>query len=50
LVPGPSFETGSIKHACDFNGYYGGKARLPVLPLTAAQKEDVEALMAGIRN
>lgn len=39
-----------IKHACDFNGYYGGRARLPLLPLTAAQKEEVEMLMAGIRN
>jgi len=39
-----------IKHACDFNGYYGGRARLPALPLSGAQKEEVEALMAGIRN
>ena len=39
-----------LKHAMDFNGYYGGLARLPLLPLTAALKADVERLMADIRN
>jgi 4-hydroxy-2-oxoglutarate aldolase len=39
-----------IKHACDFNGYYGGRARLPQLPLSAAQKSEIEVLLAGIRN
>ncbi|MGA7108964.1 MAG: dihydrodipicolinate synthase family protein [Terracidiphilus sp.] len=39
-----------VKHACDFNGFYGGKPRLPLLPLTSAQKNEVEALLAGIRN
>jgi len=39
-----------LKYAMDFNGYYGGPARLPFLPLTAALKHEVEQLMADIRN
>jgi dihydrodipicolinate synthase/N-acetylneuraminate lyase len=39
-----------IKYACDLNGYYGGPMRLPLLPLTAEQKAEVEQLIAGIRN
>jgi len=39
-----------IKYACDFNGYYGGYARRPLLPLIAEQKQEIEALLAGIRN
>jgi len=39
-----------IKYACDYNGFYGGHARLPLLPLTAAEKKEVEALLAGIRS
>jgi hypothetical protein len=34
----------------DFNGYYGGLARLPLLPLTADLKNEVEGLLADIRN
>lgn len=39
-----------IKHGMDFNGYYGGPARLPFLPLTADGKKEVEQLLADIRN
>jgi len=39
-----------IKYACDFNGYYGGKPRAPLLPLNADEKAEVERLMAQIRN
>ena len=39
-----------IKYAMDLNGYYGGVSRLPLLPLTAEQKAEVERLMADIRN
>jgi 4-hydroxy-2-oxoglutarate aldolase len=38
------------KYAMDLNGYYGGPVRLPLLPLTADQKADVERLMANIKN
>jgi dihydrodipicolinate synthase/N-acetylneuraminate lyase len=40
----------AIKYAMDFNGYYGGPARLPLLPLTAEVKEEVERLLSDIRN
>jgi dihydrodipicolinate synthase/N-acetylneuraminate lyase len=39
-----------MKHALDFNGYFGGPSRLPLLPLTADLKAEVEQLMADIRN
>ncbi len=39
-----------IKYGMDFNGYYGGTSRLPLLPLTAALRQEVEQLLADIRN
>ena len=39
-----------IKYAMDLNGYYGGPARLPFLPLTGDQKKVVEETMANLRN
>lgn len=39
-----------IKYAMDFNGYFGGMPRLPLLPLTGEQKLEVESLLASIRN
>jgi dihydrodipicolinate synthase/N-acetylneuraminate lyase len=39
-----------VKYACDFNGYYGGRARAPLLPVTAAEKTEIESLLAEIRN
>jgi 4-hydroxy-2-oxoglutarate aldolase len=39
-----------VKYAMDFNGYYGGPVRLPLLPLTADLKTEIEHLMADIRN
>jgi 4-hydroxy-2-oxoglutarate aldolase len=39
-----------FKYGMDFNGYYGGPSRLPLLPLTGAVKSDVEGLLADIRN
>jgi 4-hydroxy-2-oxoglutarate aldolase len=38
------------KYAMDLNGYFGGPVRLPLLPLTADLKAEVEGLMADIRN
>jgi dihydrodipicolinate synthase/N-acetylneuraminate lyase len=40
----------AIKYAMDFNGYYGGPPRLPLLPLNAELKSEVERLLANIRN
>jgi dihydrodipicolinate synthase/N-acetylneuraminate lyase len=39
-----------VKYACDFNGYYGGRARSPLLSLTAEEKAEVEGLLAEMRN
>jgi dihydrodipicolinate synthase/N-acetylneuraminate lyase len=39
-----------LKYACDFNGYYGGRTRAPLLPVTGTEKAEIEALLAGIRN
>lgn len=40
----------AVKYGCDFNGYFGGYPRQPLLPLTADQKREVEDLLAEIRN
>ena len=39
-----------VKYAMDFNGIYGGPPRLPLLPLTADKKAEIEQLLANIRN
>lgn len=40
----------AVKYAMDLNGYYGGLPRLPLLPLTGAQKADVETQMEAFPN
>jgi 4-hydroxy-2-oxoglutarate aldolase len=39
-----------VKYGMDFNGYFGGPARLPLLPLTGEVKSEVEQLLADVRN
>jgi dihydrodipicolinate synthase/N-acetylneuraminate lyase len=39
-----------IKHGMDFNGYFGGPSRLPLLPLTGELKAEIEGLLADVRN
>ncbi|HZR29700.1 MAG TPA: dihydrodipicolinate synthase family protein [Terriglobales bacterium] len=39
-----------IKYGLDLNGYYGGPPRLPLLPVTADVKQEVEKLLADVRN
>jgi dihydrodipicolinate synthase/N-acetylneuraminate lyase len=39
-----------VKYAMDYNGFFGGTVRLPLLPLTADKKAEVEGLLEGIRN
>jgi 4-hydroxy-2-oxoglutarate aldolase len=39
-----------VKYACDLNGYYGGLPRLPLLPLTAAERDQVEQSLRNIRQ
>jgi 4-hydroxy-2-oxoglutarate aldolase len=39
-----------VKYGMDFNGYFGGQARLPLLPLTGEGRSEIERLLADIRN
>jgi 4-hydroxy-2-oxoglutarate aldolase len=39
-----------VKYALDLNGYYGGRPRLPLLPLTGDEQRVVDELMVDIRN
>jgi 4-hydroxy-2-oxoglutarate aldolase len=39
-----------VKYALDLNGYYGGRPRMPLLPLTGEEQRVVDELMADIRN
>ena len=39
-----------IKYGCDLNGYFGGRPRLPMLPLACTEREEIDKLMAGIIN
>ncbi|MBB5057645.1 dihydrodipicolinate synthase/N-acetylneuraminate lyase [Granulicella aggregans] len=39
-----------IKYGSDLNGYFGGRPRLPSLPLSSTERERVEVAMAGLRN
>jgi 4-hydroxy-2-oxoglutarate aldolase len=40
----------AIKYACDLNGYYGGRPRIPLLPLDAERQGEVARVMANLRN
>lgn len=40
----------ALKHGCDLNGYYGGPARLPWLPLSVADRRELETLMHPLRT
>jgi len=40
----------AVKYAMDLNGYYGGPPRMPLLPLTAEQKSDIENHMRPFPN
>jgi 4-hydroxy-2-oxoglutarate aldolase len=39
-----------VKHALDLNGYFGGIARMPLLPLTADAKRTAEEILEDLRN
>jgi dihydrodipicolinate synthase/N-acetylneuraminate lyase len=38
-----------VKYAADLNGFYGGNPRLPLLPLTARQRQEIDHLLADIK-
>jgi 4-hydroxy-2-oxoglutarate aldolase len=39
-----------LKHAMDLNGYYGGPPRLPLVPLTPAQQQEVQQAFDGLKG
>jgi 4-hydroxy-2-oxoglutarate aldolase len=39
-----------VKYALDLNGYYGGRPRLPLLPLNGEEQRFVESVLEDIRN
>jgi dihydrodipicolinate synthase/N-acetylneuraminate lyase len=39
-----------IKYGLDLNGYYGGPPRLPLLPVTSEIKQEIEKLLADVKN
>lgn len=39
-----------VKHACDLNGYYGGVPRLPLLPLSVEDQQEIGSLLASIHS
>jgi 4-hydroxy-2-oxoglutarate aldolase len=49
LVVG-DFGIPGVKYGMDFHGYFGGPARLPLLPLTGEAKVEIERLLADVRN
>jgi 4-hydroxy-2-oxoglutarate aldolase len=39
-----------VKYAMDFNGYYGGNPRLPLLPVSAEVRSEIEGLLQNLRG
>jgi 4-hydroxy-2-oxoglutarate aldolase len=39
-----------LKYACDLNGYFGGRPRLPFVMASGAEKAEIDDLMHGMRN
>jgi 4-hydroxy-2-oxoglutarate aldolase len=46
----PKYGIQGLKHAMDLKGFAGGPCRLPLLPLDAAQKSEIETLFRDIEN
>ena len=40
----------ALKYGCDVNGYFGGLSRLPLLPLTAVERQRMEVGLGSLRN
>lgn len=45
-----NIDPGSLKFACEINGYFGGRPRLPRLPLTGNQRAAIENIMRPLHN
>ncbi len=40
----------ALKYGCDLNAYFGGLARLPLLPLSGEERAQFDAALAGLKN
>ena len=47
---GQAYGIAALKYGCDLNAYFGGQPRLPLLPLTAEQRDVVQQALAGMKN
>lgn len=45
---GSQYGISGLKYALDRRGYYGGPARLPLLPLKEAAKHEIDAMLANL--
>jgi 4-hydroxy-2-oxoglutarate aldolase len=45
---GPQYGIAGLKYALDRLGYYGGTARLPLLPVNEAAKREIDAMLANV--
>jgi dihydrodipicolinate synthase/N-acetylneuraminate lyase len=39
-----------VKFACDLNGYYGGRPRVPLLPLNAEEQAHITQVLTDVRH
>jgi 4-hydroxy-2-oxoglutarate aldolase len=46
----PKYGIQGLKYAMELKGFYGGPCRLPLLPIEAPQKTEIESLMLGIEE
>jgi dihydrodipicolinate synthase/N-acetylneuraminate lyase len=44
------FGSAGVRYGCDLNGYFGGRPRLPLLPVNGEERAEIEVLMQTIRN
>lgn len=49
-VIGGRFGVAGVKYACDWNGYFGGRPRSPLLSLSSSDRSEVEQFLSQIRN
>jgi 4-hydroxy-2-oxoglutarate aldolase len=47
---GARYGVQGVKYAMDLQGYFGGQCRLPLLPLNAQQKAEIELLFREVRD
>lgn len=40
----------ALKYGCDLNAYFGGLARIPLLPLSGDERKQVETALSGLKN